>query len=75
MKAEQRLVQLSIPTVWLTTWYGNERARKFYAKHKYEDRGEAYFELDNERHENRVFIKSLGSDRPRHSGSRSKNRR
>jgi ribosomal protein S18 acetylase RimI-like enzyme len=58
-KAEQRLVQLGIPTVWLTTWYANERARKFYAKHKYEDRGEAYFELDNERHQNRVFIKSL----------------
>jgi GNAT superfamily N-acetyltransferase len=49
----------NVDALWLTTWIGNTRARDFYPKAGFIDVGATYFALGDERHENRVFAKSL----------------
>lgn len=45
--------------LWLTAWMGNARALAFYAAQGYGDVGQAWFEMDDGRHENRVLSKPL----------------
>lgn len=47
--------------LWLTPWVHNARALRFYARHGYADLGPTWFEMDGERHENRVLFKALPS--------------
>ena len=44
--------------VWLTVFYENTRALKFYEKHAFKEIGLTYFELENEKHKNHVLCKS-----------------
>jgi GNAT superfamily N-acetyltransferase len=45
--------------LWLTAWVGNERALAFYPRQGYADVGPSIYEFQGERHENRVFAKTL----------------
>ncbi|UTW44326.1 GNAT family N-acetyltransferase [bacterium SCSIO 12696] len=45
--------------LWLTVNSKNEPAIKFYKKHGFYEVGVTNFELGGERHENRVFHKSI----------------
>jgi GNAT superfamily N-acetyltransferase len=47
------------PTLWLTTWVGNERALRFYPRQGYADAGETVYEFEGESYANRVFAKAL----------------
>jgi GNAT superfamily N-acetyltransferase len=48
-----------ISDLWLTPWVHNLRALGFYAGHGYADFGATVFELDGERHVNRVLAKHI----------------
>lgn len=54
-EAKTRKVDL----LYLTAWVHNSRARNFYAKAGFIDIGVDYFEMDDERHENRVLVKII----------------
>jgi len=41
---------------WLTTWVYNDPAIAFYQRYGFVDKGQAWFELDGELHENRVLV-------------------
>lgn len=45
--------------LWLTPWAGNARALRFYAKQGYDDHGLVYFQMGQQRVENRVYAKRL----------------
>ncbi|MEO8938547.1 MAG: GNAT family N-acetyltransferase [Burkholderiaceae bacterium] len=45
--------------LWLTTWVGNRRALDFYPRRGYADFGATTYALEHEKHENRVFARSL----------------
>ena len=45
--------------LWLSPWVHNTRALAFYAHHGYADHGAAWYEFEQERHENRVLVKAL----------------
>ena len=45
--------------LWLTCWVGNARARAFYARQGYAELGSTDYAFEGERHENRVFAKTL----------------
>lgn len=60
-QAEADAQQRGAHTLWLTPWVGNVRALRFYAKHGYVDLGATWFEMEQERHENRVLALRLGS--------------
>ncbi|SEL91997.1 Ribosomal protein S18 acetylase RimI [Roseateles sp. YR242] len=62
-RVEAECVSLGTTTLWLQAWTGNARALAFYARHGYADVGTTFFEMDGERHENRVLAKSLSSTR------------
>ena len=57
--AEAQASARGATSLWLTVWVGNARARAFYAALGYADVGQAWFEMDDLRHENRVLSKSL----------------
>ncbi|MBL8325212.1 MAG: GNAT family N-acetyltransferase [Rubrivivax sp.] len=46
--------------LWLTPWVHNHRARAFYARRGYQDRGRTWFTFEGESHENRVVARRLG---------------
>jgi GNAT superfamily N-acetyltransferase len=46
-------------TLWLTAWIGNARALAFYANQGYQEVGSTDHEFENERFENRLFVKAL----------------
>jgi diamine N-acetyltransferase len=46
-------------TLWLTAWVGNTRALAFYASQGYEELGSTDHEFENERFENRLFVRVL----------------
>jgi len=46
-------------TLWLPAWAGNARALAFYASQGYEELGSTNHEFENERFENRLFVKAL----------------
>jgi ribosomal protein S18 acetylase RimI-like enzyme len=45
--------------LWLTCWVRNTRALAFYARQGYAELGSTDYEFEGERHENRVFAKTL----------------
>lgn len=45
--------------LWLTAWVHNHRALAFYPRRGYADVGATTYAFDEERHENRVFAKTL----------------
>ena len=57
--AEAQVLARGATSLWLTVWVGNARARAFYAALGYADVGQAWFEMDDLRYENRVLSKSL----------------
>lgn len=59
--AERAAVARGATVMWLTPWVGNLRALGFYAKHGYTDRGLCFFEMEGERHENRLVAKVMES--------------
>jgi GNAT superfamily N-acetyltransferase len=58
-QAESQARAMGASAMWLTPWVHNHRALQFYAKHGYRDLGTTWFDLDGERHENRVLCKDL----------------
>ena len=57
--AEEGASDLGASALWLTPWVYNKRALAFYAKHGYADLGANWFEMDGERHQNRVLAKTI----------------
>jgi diamine N-acetyltransferase len=57
--AQAEAARLGADTLWLTPWVGNARALRFYAKHRYVDLGATWFEMGQERHQNRVLALRL----------------
>ena len=49
-------------TLWLTAWVGNTRALAFYASRGYEELGSTDHEFEDERFENRLFVKALAAE-------------
>jgi len=50
-----RVAKNSGDSIWLSCWERNERAITFYKLHGFIEVGEAYFDLDGERHRNIVL--------------------
>lgn len=57
--AETQAAARGATSLWLTPWVGNARALAFYAALGYADVGQAWFEMDDTRHENRVLVKDV----------------
>lgn len=51
--------ELSIDSVWLTVYHKNERAIKFYLKNRFKESGKTYFELVNNRYENKIMTREI----------------
>ena len=47
--------------LWLTAWSGNTKALGFYAAQGYQDAGLSHYEIEGQRHENRVLCKAFGA--------------
>jgi len=58
-RAESLAAEAGSTVLWLTPWVHNHRARAFYARRGYVDRGSTRFEFEGESHENRVLAKAL----------------
>lgn len=58
-QAEREAAKADCDWIWLTPWSGNARALAFYARRGYRDAGAAWYEIDAERHENRIMVKPL----------------
>jgi ribosomal protein S18 acetylase RimI-like enzyme len=58
-KAFMLCKELSIDSVWLTVYLKNERAINFYQKNKFRESGMTYFELVNNRYENRIMTRKI----------------
>jgi diamine N-acetyltransferase len=58
-RAEDDARDAGATALWLTTWIGNRRALDFYPRRGYRDVGATDYVFEDERHENRVFVKSL----------------
>lgn len=59
--AEEGASNLGACALWLTPWVHNKRALAFCAKHGYANLGATWFEMDGERHQNRVLAKTLAA--------------
>lgn len=59
--AEQQAQRQGASVLWLTPWVHNHRAIAFYARWGYVDRGQSWFRLEDESHENRVLTKGLAA--------------
>ncbi len=64
--AERLAAEAHTQVLWLTPWVHNHRARAFYARRGYEDRGLTHFVFEGESHENRLLTKAL-APRPQHA--------
>ena len=62
--AEAHAAAQGASVLWLTCWVRNARALAFYARQGYAELGGTDYQFEGERHENRVFAKTL----PRASG-------
>ena len=51
--------ELDLNSVWLTVYHKNERAIKFYLKNNFKESGKTYFELVNNRYENRIMTRKI----------------
>ena len=60
-EAERLAAASGVSVLWLTPWVHNHRARAFYARRGYEDRGLTHFTFEGESHENRVCAKRLAA--------------
>lgn len=58
-EAERAAASEGATALWLTAWVGNARALAFYPRRGYRDIGATLYEFENEKHENRLFAKSL----------------
>ena len=47
--------------LWLTAWVGNARALAFYRRHGYRELGSTTYAFEDERYENRLFARPLGT--------------
>jgi diamine N-acetyltransferase len=61
-RLERRAFELELDALWLSVWTHNGHARAFYQKLGFADRGSISIPIDNERHENRVFVRELCHD-------------
>ena len=59
---ERRAVELELDALWLSVWTHNSHARAFYQKLGFADRGSISIPIEDERHENRVFVRELSHD-------------
>ncbi len=59
--AERHAARCGASVMWLTPWVHNARALAFYAACGYADIGMTWFEMDGERHENRVLRKACAA--------------
>lgn len=58
-EAEQRVRAKGIKEIWLWVLESNTRAISFYEKHHYKDIGNASFQMEVNRYENKVMLKQL----------------
>lgn len=58
-QAERHAGAQGAAVLWLTCWVGNARALAFYARQGYAELGSTDYVFEGERHENRVFAKTL----------------
>lgn len=58
--AEEAAAADGATLLWLTPWVHNHRAIAFYRRRGYADHGQTWFAFEGERHENRVFARTLG---------------
>jgi len=58
-EAQTRAAAAGSSVLWLTAWVHNHRARAFYERHGYQDRGLTQYVFEGESHENRVYAKRL----------------
>lgn len=49
----------NLAIVWLTVYYKNQNAFRFYIKHKFKKVGHTYFSLGNNKHKNYVMVKEI----------------
>jgi len=56
-EAEQILKEMNFPGLWLTVYHKNFNAIKFYERQSYKDIGLWLFEMEGEKHENRIMFK------------------
>lgn len=61
--SEQQAAKRGASVMWLTPWVHNARALAFYAACGYADIGATCFEMDGERHANRVLRKACAAPR------------
>jgi len=54
-KAIELCKELYLNSVWLTVYFRNERAIKFYLKHHFKESGKTFFELDLNKYENKIM--------------------
>jgi aminoglycoside 6'-N-acetyltransferase I len=59
--AEQEAARGGATRLWLTAWVGNARALAFCARQGYAEIGVDWHEFEDERHENRLFVKTLAA--------------
>ena len=64
-RAEERAARNGAPALWLTAWAGNHRARAFYARRGYDDRGATTYTFEGEQYENRLLVRSLSAPEAR----------
>lgn len=57
--AEAAAAAAGATVLWLTPWVHNHRALAFYRARGYTDHGATWYRFEGERHENRVFARSL----------------
>lgn len=58
-EAENILKKMNFPGLWLTVYYENIDAIKFYKRQLYEDIGLYLFEMEGEKYENRIMFKKF----------------
>ncbi len=58
-KATAVLRKMNFNTVWLTVYHLNERAISFYENNGFTEIGKAYFEMNDNRYENKVMLRDI----------------
>ena len=59
-RVEAAALERGAGTLWLAAWAGNTRALAFYARQGYADIGATDHVFEEQRFENRVFVRALG---------------
>lgn len=63
-RCEAEAAAAGVGCLWLTAWAGNGRALDFYRAQGFADTGATEYRFEDRSYENRVFVKTLGSDAP-----------